>query len=193
MRRHDVRGALGLGGKRAKERVHIAFAREAFGFLLELRYQHRHEAYGYEDVDVFECACAEDAWRVWRIAMTYDQRYEWLDLNIRLRGRTSLVVTEGKAGIARDAAGRGLAATRPDRGRRHPLQLRAVLRVRHLLPRVQRGGCDHLDLPRGRPRGRLPRSVMKSRRVMQSRRMMKSRRVMQPRLVSGPRSGMRPC
>lgn len=103
LRRHDVRGALGLGGKRAKERVHIAFAREAFGFLLELRYQHRHEAYGYEDVDVFECACAEDAWRVWRIAMTYDQRYEWLDLNIRLRGRTSLVVTEGKAGIARDA------------------------------------------------------------------------------------------
>ena len=28
----------------------------------------------------------------------------------------------------------------PDGRRRHPLQLRAVLRVRHLLPRLQHGG-----------------------------------------------------
>ena len=39
-----------------------------------------------------------------------------------------------------------------DERRRHPLQLRTVLRVRHLLPRVQQGGRDHLDVSRGRPR-----------------------------------------
>jgi hypothetical protein len=44
---------------------------------------------------------------------------------------------------------------RADERRGHPLQLRTVLRVRHLLPRVQRGRCDHLDLSRGRPRRRL--------------------------------------
>ena len=45
---------------------------------------------------------------------------------------------------------------RADVRRRHPLQLRAVLRVRHLLPRVQHRGRHHLDVPRGRPRRRLP-------------------------------------
>ena len=42
----------------------------------------------------------------------------------------------------------------PDQRRRHPLQLRAVLRVRHLLPGVQHRGRDHVDLPRGRARRR---------------------------------------
>ena len=40
--------------------------------------------------------------------------------------------------------------------RRHPLQLRAVLRVRHVLPGLQHRGRHHVDLPRGRPRRRLP-------------------------------------
>ena len=44
----------------------------------------------------------------------------------------------------------------PDRRRRHPLQLRAVLRVRHVLPRLQHRGRHHVDLPRGRPRRRVP-------------------------------------
>ena len=44
----------------------------------------------------------------------------------------------------------------PTVGRRDPLQLRAVLRVRHLLPGLQRGGCDQLDLPRRRPGRRVP-------------------------------------
>ena len=48
----------------------------------------------------------------------------------------------------------------PDRRRRDPLQLRAVLRVRHLLPRLQPRGRDLVVLPRGRPRGRLPPLVI---------------------------------
>ena len=48
----------------------------------------------------------------------------------------------------------------PDQRRRHPLQLRAVLRVRHLLHGLQPRGRDHLDLPRGRPRRRLPPHVI---------------------------------
>src|SRR5437773_4646519 len=44
---------------------------------------------------------------------------------------------------------------RRDRRRRRAVQLRAVLRVRHLLPRLQRGGGDRLELPRRRPGGRL--------------------------------------
>ena len=43
-------------------------------------------------------------------------------------------------------------AVRPDEQRWDPVQLRTVLRVRDVLPRVQQGGCDHLDVPRGRPR-----------------------------------------
>ena len=44
----------------------------------------------------------------------------------------------------------------PDRGRRDPVQLRAVLRVRHLLHGLQRRGRDQLDLPGRRPGRRLP-------------------------------------
>ena len=43
--------------------------------------------------------------------------------------------------------------------RRHRVQLRAVLRMRHVLPRVQPRGRDQLELPRGRPRRRLPPDV----------------------------------
>ena len=50
----------------------------------------------------------------------------------------------------------------PTVGRRHPLQLRAVLRVRHLLPGLQHRGRHHLELPRGRPRRRLPALVSAS-------------------------------
>ncbi len=45
---------------------------------------------------------------------------------------------------------------RTDRGRRNPLQLRGVLRMRDLLHDLQRRGRDHLDLSRRRVRRRLP-------------------------------------
>ena len=48
----------------------------------------------------------------------------------------------------------------PDQRRRHPLQLRAVLRVRHLLHGLQHRGRHQLDLPRGRPRRRVPPHVI---------------------------------
>ena len=54
---------------------------------------------------------------------------------------------------------------RADGRRRHPLQLRAVLRVRHVLPRVQRRGRHHVDLPRGRPRRGVPEPRRDRRRL----------------------------
>src|SRR6202022_3845196 len=41
------------------------------------------------------------------------------------------------------------------------LQLRAVLRVRHLLRRVQPGGRDHVAVSRRRPRRLVPRRMMR--------------------------------
>ena len=51
-------------------------------------------------------------------------------------------------------------AVRPDRRRRDPLQLRAVLRVRHLLPRLQPGGRDLVVVPGGRVRSGVPALVI---------------------------------
>ena len=49
---------------------------------------------------------------------------------------------------------------RADERRRHPLQLRAVLRMRHVLPGLQPRGRDHLVVSRGRIRRRLPEQLM---------------------------------
>ena len=61
------------------------------------------------------------------------------------------------AGVRRRLPGQ---AVRADGRRRDPLQLRAVLRVRHVLPRLQPRGGDLVVVPRGRARGGVPAIVI---------------------------------
>ena len=49
---------------------------------------------------------------------------------------------------------------RADQRRRHRLQLRAVLRMRHVLPRLRQRGRDHLVVPRRRIRRDLSEYLM---------------------------------
>src|SRR5215213_4838721 len=51
-------------------------------------------------------------------------------------------------------------AVRADSRRRDPLQLRTVLRVRHVLHGLQPGGCHLVVVPRGWPRGGVPPVVI---------------------------------